>query len=282
MTSKRYETDLLIIGLVIGSIILGFGIGFITEPGFYIIIPINSAGIEMIIIVLLIVISTIVASLIMGYILGPLFLLIHTQVMGRRMEYVIQEKPEPEIVKLTFKSFFPALLAVHLALLFGINKNIIEAVVVDPNGIFAPLLTVLIIVIVSSFLSFAVFSPIWFLIDSGIIYSNREAVKSKRDPIELRSVGSWYMNELKGYAAIAVVISYITFFIEMIIYFGPDMDMTAPLVLLLFPFIIMVLGLPSVLILEATVNHRKRFMIKIAEKIGITKRIGDPLKMYTK
>ena len=278
MAIKNYETELLIIGLVIGSIILGFGIGFIAEPGFYIIIPINSAGIEMIIIILLIFIFTIVASLIMGYLLGPLFLWIHKNVMGRRMIYVIQEKPEPEIIKLTFKSFFPALLAVHLTLLFGINQNIIEAVVVDPNGIFAPLLTILILVIISSFISFAIFSPIWFLIDSGIIYSNRETVKSKRDPIELRSVGSWYMNQLKGYAAIAAVVSYITFFIEMIIYFGPAMDMTASLLLLLFPFIIMVLGLPSILILEATVNHRKRFMIKFAEKIGITKRIGDPLK----
>jgi hypothetical protein len=278
MVEKKYETELLILGLVIGSIILGFGVGFIAEPGFYRIIPINSAGIEMVIIIMLIIVSTIVSSLIIGYILGPLLLWIHKQVLGRRMVYVIQEKPEPEIIKMTFKSFFPALLAVHLALLFGINKNIIEAVVVDPDGIFAPLLTVLILVIVSSFLSFALFSPIWFLIDSGIIYSNKESVKSKRDPIEVRSVGSWYMNQLKGYAAIAAIVSYITFFIEMIIYFGPDIDITAPLGLLLFPFILAVLGLPAVLILEVTVNHRKRFIIKFAEKIGITKRIGDPLK----
>lgn len=275
---KRCENLLLISALIIGTLLLGFGGSLYGESGFYRVLPIDNAGIEMILVFTLIIIASILGGILLGYILGPLFLFIHKSIIGRNMVYVIQEKPEPEILKATFKTFFPALLAVHLALLFGFNQRIIQTVVVDPKGLFAPTLTVILIIVGTSFLSFSLFSPIWFLTDAGIVYSNRETVKDKRAPIEVKSVGGWFMGQLRGYAAIAVIVTYITFFIEMVIWFGADVNFTAIAVLLLFPFILAVLGFPTIILLEFTVNHRKKFMLKVAEKIGITIKVGDPLK----
>lgn len=275
---KRCENLLLISAIIIGTLILGFGASLYGEPGFYRILPFNNAGIEMIVVFLLIIIFSILGGLLLGYILGPLFLFIHKTIIGRNKVYVIQEKPEPEALKGTFKTFFPALLAVHLALLFGFNQQIIQIIVVDPEGLFAPTLTIILIIIGTSFLSFSFFSPIWFLTDSGIVYSNRDSVKDKRDPIEVKSVGGWFMGQLRGYAAIAVVVTYITFFIEMVIWFGSEMNFTVIIVLLLFPFILAVLGFPAIILLEFTVNHRKKFMLKVAEKMGINIKVGDPLK----
>jgi len=275
---KRVEHLVIFAALIICSLIFFFGAGFITEPGFYKIIPLNSAGLEMIIIILLIVGLSVLGGLIFGYVLGPLYLLIHKYTIGRGMVYVIQDKPEPKKLKLYFKSFFPALLSVHLAIYFGYKKEFINLCVLDTDGYFAPILTIILFIVITSFLSFSLFSPIWFLLDSGIVYSNRELVKFKRDPIEVRSIGGWYMNQLRGYAAIAVVLSYVSFFIEMLSWGGLGLMSTFTLVVLLFPFIITALGLPCVIILELTINHRKKFILKFAKKIGINRKVGDPLK----
>ena len=193
------------------------------------------------------------------------------------MVYAIQEKQEPDILKITFKPFFPALLSIHLALLFANNPKVINMILIDPSGELAPILTLTLLIVISSFVSMALFSPIWFLLDSGIIYSNKDIVKTRREPIEVRSVGSWFMNQLRGYSTIALIVTYITFYIEMLLWFGP-MDISTPLLLLLFPFILSVLCLPTIIALEFTIKHRNKYLHKFANKLGIIKKVGDPLK----
>lgn len=280
MSIKKCENHIILSIIVIGTLILGFGISLECEKGFYAVIPVDNAGLELIIIFILIVIAGIIGGLIIGYILGPLFLIVHRLIFKQKTLFGIQEKPEPEIFKGTIKAFFPALLAVHIALMFGGKMFMIEIIVTNPSGAFAPLLTVLILTIITFFISMALFSPIWFLLESGIVYSNKEKVKNKREPIELRSVGGWFMSQLKGYVGIAVIISYVVFTIEMIVWIGPALDISALIILVLFPFILTILGLPAMICLELTINNRRNYILKFAKKIGITKIIGDPVKDF--
>ncbi len=51
------------------------------------------------------------------------------------MFYGIQERPEPEKFKGTFKAFFPALMALNFALIFVLNPTVIDflRIITDPG-----------------------------------------------------------------------------------------------------------------------------------------------------
>lgn len=51
------------------------------------------------------------------------------------------------------------------------------------------------------------FAGAWTLYEAGIGYSNKEKVKDKGVFIETRSVGGWYLQFLKGYAGIGVLLT---------------------------------------------------------------------------
>ena len=121
------------------------------------------------------------------------------------------------------------------------------------------------------FISMALFSPIWSLFDSGIVYTNQEKVKNKKEPFEVRSVGSWYMYLMKGYAGVAVIFSYYSFFIAML---EAGVFMFVEIILIpLMPIILTIAALPAIIILDLTTEHRTRYILKCAKKFGIIKNI---------
>ena len=61
-----------------------------------------------------------------GYILGPLFLYFHKKIIGRKMEYGIIDKPQPNKFNSYFKGFFPALMAIEFGFVVALNPIILD------------------------------------------------------------------------------------------------------------------------------------------------------------
>lgn len=118
------------------------------------------------------------------------------------------------------------------------------------------------------------FTTTWFLMDSGILYSNLRKSGDTHKPIEIRSVGRWYGQFLKGYAGISVVLSYIEF-MELFI---PQLanDLSVPLFIMLlvvfipFPLIVIIPLIPALIISDRLKEKRIRFIREKARKLGIS------------
>ena len=226
-------------------------------------------------------IGAIIGGVLFGYILSPLFLFIHKKTIGFTMYYGIQENIESQKFKSIFKGIFPALLAINFSLMFALDYNIANEVVYNigdisnmPRTVY--IIAFLIILSITIIIAMGLFSPVWFLNDAGIVYSNQEKVRKKQleQPIIGRSVGGWYMNLMKGYAGIAVIFSYY----QLISIFLAEMSgpMLIPNLILFLPmmFLISIVAIPAFILLNLTKEHRIRYIRKWAEKFGITKKVA--------
>ncbi len=150
-------------------------------------------------------IGAIIGGVLFGYILSPLFLFIHKKTIGFTMDYGIQENLKSQKFKSMYKGIFPALLAINFSLMFALDNNIADEVVYNIGDISnmpstVNIIAFLIILSITIIIAMGLFSPVWFLNDAGIVYSNQEKVRKKQleKPIIGRSVGGWYMNLMKG------------------------------------------------------------------------------------
>lgn len=267
---KKYRIQIFIIIIVIfmNAILPGLVSG---EP-FTSLIPVNSMGFQMAILFWSYIIGAIIGVL-LGFALTPLFLIIHKKIIGRKLIYGIQERPEPEKFKGTFKAFFPALMGLNFALLFVFNPTVQDflRITTDPGFRWA-IISLFMLLIVTFGVAMALFSPIWFLLDAGIVFTNKEKVRNTTNPIVTRSVGGWYMGFLKGYAGISVIIAFYTFVVNLLDQIPLDQfHFSIPLILLLLPFLLSIWSIPAVLLFEFTRERRRKFVWKWANKLDITK-----------
>ena len=70
-------------------------------------------------------IGAILGALLFGYLLGPFFLFMHKNTIGRNMTYGIQDNPEPEKLRWMTKCIFPSLMAINFSLMFVLSVNIL-------------------------------------------------------------------------------------------------------------------------------------------------------------
>lgn len=278
MSIKKYTIQLFIILFFVVVMPIGMSISM-GSVGFSKLIPVDHLGFQSAFVFFMIAISAIIGGVLIGYLLAPLFLIIHKKLIGGKMIYGIQNRPEPEKFKGNFKAFFPALMAVNFALMISLNiglKNMImsESYLATPgNENYWPFIVFVMVLIITTGIAMALFSPVWFLIDAGIVYTNKEKVKDKSDPVELHSVGRWYMGFLKGYAGISVIISFYTFIVDLITEIGEDLHWSGPVLFPMMPFFVLVLSLPAIVILDMTKKRRKKFILNFARKLGISEEI---------
>jgi len=242
----------------------------------------------MILIFLLIPILSILAYFLGGYLFTPLLILLHKKIIGRNLIYGIEERERPKEFKGAFlKSVFPALMAFNIAILLS-DETVIHNFIFTSSfqSEVAPailqILTITILLPLVSAIGIAVFSATFFLIDSGIEYSNKEQKKviDGSYPIEVRSIGTYYLYFLKGYAGISVIISIVQLLSEYLTSIddvGSIIYITNLLAWPLMPFVIALFMVPAVIIQDATYNARNQFVRKWAEKFGISGRLEDPL-----
>ena len=259
MINKKYLKPLLIFVITFGALIaLFFGI------------PDKELTVFFVAIFTLIWISAIIGGVLFGYILGPFFLSVHKKVIGTKMNYGIQELKEinPDKFKNTFRGFFPALMTINFAMIFVSYVQTVIGSNVKPGeeGTFA-ILIILISLPLMTGISCALFSPVWFLVDSGIVYSNKEKAENKKLPHEVKSVGVWYLHILKGYAGISVILSFINI---LILYYASEAINIGNIILFpLLPILIMIFIIPTAVILDSTSERRNNFILKHAHKKGI-------------
>ncbi|MFX0006190.1 MAG: hypothetical protein ACFFA7_12840 [Promethearchaeota archaeon] len=219
---------------------------------------------------------SLLGAIVGGYALSPLYLIIHKKIIGRKMTYGLQEKPTTTKFHKTFQGFFPTLIALNFALMLAplplVYQSIISPIYWGAPGenTFAALLTLLMAFLgISAF----IFSPIWFLLDGGIIYTNKEKVKDKDKPFEVKSVGGWYLFIMKGYAGISVIIQYSLFFgiflQQMFTLMFHDVVISL-IVLIPFPITLTFVFIPTIIILDIFKENRKNYIRKCAKKVGIT------------
>ncbi len=228
-----------------------------------------------------IIISPIV-GLFIGYFFTPLFLFIHKKTIGRKLEYFIQEKEKSEKIKIRYtKLLFPALLAVNLALLMA-NSTYLNKLFLSENGyssyessFFTTFILLTIYLSITVGISIAVFTPTYFLLSAGIVFTNFEKVKYSNDPIEVRGVGTWYLFLLKGYAGIGTIFNLYILIMES----SSGVTSVVATIGLIFgalsPILISFLFIPIISFIETNSGKRKGYILTSAKKMGITRSLDE-------
>lgn len=277
MTFSKYLKSLIIF---IFSIVIVFIINFLllgTAPGFIILLS-TSMSVDSLIINLLTVFSAIIFGYFFGYILGPLFIFIHKKTVGRNMVYGIEEKPLTKKFKGYFiKALWPALFSINIALILASYPKVTDLITSVPTpdleSPLAPWATFIAILPITTAASLIVFSPVLHLIDSGIIYHNKDKTRDMYDSTEVRNIGSWYNTLLKGYAGIAVFYNYFSFFYNMIELMASSPDLTSGIAsiftLATYPILITTLIIPTIIVLDKTRDKRRTYLLKKVKKFQI-------------
>ncbi|MFX1587209.1 MAG: hypothetical protein ACFFC1_03555 [Promethearchaeota archaeon] len=235
-------------------------------------------------------VSSIVGFVIGGYLLTPLVLYLHKKIFGRKMFYGIHYQPTEDKIKLFSKAIFPAFMAINLSTLFLtpeiVNFLLDTALVTNVEsilkvGVLVRLLSESVLLMITFGLALGLFSIVWFLEDSGIIYSNKKSktsldVEGTEEPFILKSMGDWFQTIFKSYAGLGAILSYVLIIYDFLTTFIKNLGI--PGNLLNIPSLILWLGLPFYLVLAAIPclilnniirNHRIKYIRKVADKFKI-------------
>ena len=130
------------------------------------------------------------------------------------------------------------------------------------------LLTEFILLIVTFGIAVFFFAPVWFIKDSGIIYSNKEKIENSQELFTIKSIGDWFQTILKSYAGIGAIITYILIvynFISTAYWNIPGLILWLGL-----PFYLMLSLIPVLICNDLIKNHRINYVINLGEKLGIS------------
>ena len=247
-------------------------------------VPLNDVLLELgIIFIIILPLSALVGLFIGGYLISPIILYLHKKFYGSKMHYGIQQEQRTE--KLFSQSFFPVLMAINLSSIFltpTVVQFILSADVANTfdNVSKIPMLTRFfadaILLMLTFGLASILFSSVWFLRDSGIIYSNKKKVENSSEPIVLRSVGDWFQTILRSYAGIGAIITYILvvsdFINRFVANYGlPGNIFNIPSLILWsgMPLYLIVAFVPTVIINDLLKKKRINYLRKISKKLGI-------------
>jgi hypothetical protein len=176
-------------------------------------------------------------------------------------------------------------MAINLSSIFltpAIIQFILEADIVAEIDVVsrAPVLTRFlaeaILLMITYGVSTMFFSSVWFLKDSGIIYSNKERLINSEESFTLKSIGDWLQTILRSYAGIGSIITYIIIIYDFLTNFLNNLGF--PGNILNIPGIILWLGLPlylAISLIPALIfndiikKNRSSFIRKFGKKLGI-------------
>lgn len=245
-------------------------------------IPIHNMWAQIALIFLVIIpISAIIGGLIGGYLLAPVFLFIQKNVLGSKMLYGIQDRPQTQTFDKISRGWFPALLAISInfIIMFSAPWMLEQILYLELrqgpifSSLYMPGFIVLLMFTIG--LGTLIFSPTWFLTDAGIVYSNKEKVARSDQPVEGRTVGGRFTDFLRGYAGIGVFLSYLQFLyffsVEKLFSIAPIEQIAVLAFFFGFPIFVLIAAIPSLIILDITKKHRIRYIRNIAKVMGITK-----------
>jgi len=252
-------------------------------------IPVDDVLVELVLVfVIFLPISGIIGALLGGYILSPLIMILHKFLYRSKKYYGIQYESEDKKIRLLSSGFYPVLMAVNLSFIFltpEIISTILEADVisnfatplaVSKISVSVRLLGQIILLIFTFGASTSLFSPIWLLKDSGIVFATKEKVENSNEMLLIKSIGEWFQTLLKGYAGIGVIFTYffvifdsVTLFINNMGVPGNTLNIPSLFLWLGLPFYLVFSMIPAVILHDALNKRRLSYVRKIADRIGI-------------
>ena len=118
---SKYKKPLIVFGIYIAlGLLLALTVTFLEGADIEIspILPGETQNVELIFLFLIFYpLAAIIGGILAGYAFTPLFFFVHKKIIGRKMVFGIEERPDPEKFKQTFRGFFPALMALNFALI---------------------------------------------------------------------------------------------------------------------------------------------------------------------
>jgi len=247
-------------------------------------LPLNDILLELgFIFIIILPLSALIGLIIGGYLITPIILYFHKKIYGSKKYYGIQVEPSSAKLKLFSKSFFPVLMAINLSSIFltpTVLGFILSTDAFTAFNVNVPTLTrffgEIILLTFTLGLASMFFSSVWFLKDSGIIYSNKQKIVDSNELIVLRSIGDWYQTILRSYAGIAALITYIlvvhdfiTRYIENFGLPGNVFNIPSLILWLGLPFYLAISLIPALIVNDSIKKKRINYVRKISKKIGI-------------
>ena len=249
-------------------------------------IPVDDVMVELIFVfIILLPISGLIGTLLGGYILSPIIMVLHKIFYKSKKFYGIQYESEDKKVSLLKSGFYPVLMAVNLSFIFltpEIISAILEADVINEFmftlkiPVFIRLLGQTILLIFTFGASTVLFSPVWLLKDSGIVFTTKDKVENSNETLLIKSIGEWFQTLLKGYAGIGVIITYIFVIYDFVILFianlgkpGNMLNVPSLFLWLGLPFYLVFSMIPAVILHDSLRKRRLSYVRKIAHRIGI-------------
>jgi len=223
-----------------------------------------------------------------GYLITPVIVFIHKKIIGKKLFYGIHYQTPSEKIHLFSKSIFPVLMSINLSTMFLTPELVgflLDATLISEFEnisrifILVRLLGESVLLMITFGVAMVPFAAVWFLEDSGIVYSNKTTkVGGDRaeEPLILKSMGDWFQTIFKSYAGLGAIVTYILIIQNFVSKFLINLGL--PGNLLNIPTLILWLGLPLYLVLAAIPciifhdlikNHRIRYVRKVAGKLKI-------------
>jgi len=249
-------------------------------------IPVDDVLAELVIVFLVFIpISGIIGVLLGGYILSPIIMVLHKYFYRSKKFYGIQYESEDKKFSLLKSGFYPVLMAVNLSFIFltpEIISTILEADVINEIAnslripVFLRVLGQTILLIFTFGASTVLFSPVWLLRDSGIVFTTKDKVENSNETLLIKSIGEWFQTLLKGYAGIGVLFTYIFVIYDFVLLFienlghpGNILNIPSLILWLGLPFYLVFSMIPAVIVHDGLRKRRLSYVRKIANRIGI-------------
>ena len=231
-----------------------------------------------IIFIIILPITSIIGLSIGGYILTPIIMILHKLLFKSKNYYGIQYHSHIEEGRFLVLGFYPALLAINLASVFNrpeiwsflLESNLINEI----NAVWRiPALTrffALTILLVFTYgVSIFCYSPVWYLQDSGIIYTNKKKIFESQESFTVKSLGDWFHSLLKSYAGIGALLTYIFIVYVITTSFINEWDIAVLLLWFGLPFFLILSMIPALIFNDLIRKHRINYTRKLARKMGI-------------
>ena len=152
-----------------------------------------------------------------------------------------------------------------------------DEILVYPTTEYLPLT---LFISLSVIISLLLFVPAYILEDAGIIYINKKKVKESNKTVEVRGVGNYYLNFLKGYAGIGTLLSIYFLAFDIFTMAGdPQLISMAFSAWFFQPFLLSLLLIPVIIILDKLYERNIKKIQKKGRKLGITSLVNDVMKL---
>jgi hypothetical protein len=245
---------------------------------------------------LLLPLVILVGGLVGGVLLTPLYLLIHWMVYGRSRFYgFVKVRKPPSMFRWLRRAVLPSLFGVQVGLFLAtelVNAGAAGLVVSPPLVFGAPQVTQILLtwtytLLIGLPVTFALVTPTWVLDDAGLVTSNVPLKPSgdgeEADLPQVSGVGIWFSRLLKGYAGIAVVLSYAAVMTgatvqawQILLYNPAELPffLGGVITLPLMPVYLMFLSLPLIMVFDRMRGWIQRYVRRIGKRLAITKSLS--------